>query len=332
MPSRPISRRSALRALAGGVGLLAACDPREFARKRGATQRISVATGPVGGVYYVYGGAIAAVITRHVQNVEATAEATGASIDNLKFIAQDEADLGLVLADTLADAHNGTGAFETFGRVNARALARLYTNYMHIVTLEKSGITSLEQLRGRRVSTGSPGSGSRTIAHRMLASVGIDPVRDMRETTLGVNVAAEAMRDGKIDALFWSSGVPTGPILDLASSPGHRIRLIPNDQTLAPLTKKYGAGLYERTIIPVGAYPGVAEEVPAVGVSNLLVVSGLMSDDLAFDITRALFEHRAELVAVHPEAEHLALPFSAEGSPVPFHPGALRYYSDMTRG
>ncbi|MGH7476705.1 MAG: TAXI family TRAP transporter solute-binding subunit [Longimicrobiales bacterium] len=324
-----MSRRAALGRLyawVAGSTLLGACDPREFARRHGATQRLSVATGGTGGVYYPYGGAIAAVITRHVRNVEATAEVTGGSIDNLKFIAQDQADLGFTLADTLADAYAGTGAFETYGRVPAAALARLYTNYTHLVTVSDQRIASLADLRDRIVSTGEPGSGTETIARRILQAAGIDPATDLRSRALGAAGSVEALRDGKIDAFFWSGGVPTGALLDLASAPGQRMRLVANDAVLPALRERFGDELYLPATIVAGAYPGIDEPIGVIGVANLLAAHRSMSADLAYEITRALFEHRAELLAVHPEARHLEPGFASAGSPVPFHEGAVRYY------
>lgn len=306
-----------------------ACDPREFARRHGARLRLSVATGPTGGVYYVYGGGVAKVISGHVPNVEATAEVTSASVDNLKLLRDGKVDLAFTLATTVADAAAGSGVFATFGRVPAAALAVLYTQYTHLVTLERTGIARLADVRGRVVALGGPGSGTEDIALRILRASGLDPARDIRAQGLGINAAVDALKDGKIDALFWSSGLPAGALLDLASTPGRAMSLVPNDEALDALQREHGAGLYHRADIPAGAYPGLDHPVATVGTTTLLVVDRGMPEQLAYDITRALFDHRSELVAVHPEAENLTLRSAAAGAPIEYHPGAVRAYREL---
>jgi hypothetical protein len=279
-------------------------------------------------VYYVYGGGVAKVISAHVPNVEATAEVTSASVDNLKLLRDAKVDLAFTLATTVADAAAGRGAFATFGRVPAVALAVLYTQYTHLVTLERTGIGRLADVRGRVVALGGPGSGSEDIALRILRAGGIDPVRDIRAQGLGINAAVDALRDGKIDAFFWSSGLPAGALLDLASTPGRAMRLVPNHEVLEALQRDHGSGLYHRADIPAGAYPGLDHPVATVGTTTLLVVDRGMPEQLAYDITRTLFEHRSDLVAIHPEAKSLTMRSAAAGAPVAYHPGAERAYRE----
>jgi TRAP transporter TAXI family solute receptor len=330
----PRSRRSFLQAVgATSAGLLlasvaAACSPREFARARGAKLRLSVATGGTGGVYYPYGGGIAKVISESIPNTEATAEVTSASVDNLKFIAGGTTDLALTLADTLKDAYEGEGTFEKFGRVPARALAVLYTNYTHVVTLADKSINRIADLRGRVVSTGSPGSGTETIAFRVLEAAGIRPNADIQKQGLGAAPSVDAIKDGKIDAFFWSGGVPTGAILDLANTPGRTLKLLPQSDILPALQQRYGAALYYEIVIPRAAYSGLEADVPVVGVANLLVVDERMSESLAYEIIKVLFDKKADLVAIHSEAKNLELQTATVGSPVPFHPGAIRFYQE----
>jgi TRAP transporter TAXI family solute receptor len=292
--------------------------------------RLSIATGGTGGVFYPYGGGIAKVITEHVPNVEATAEVTAASIDNLKFLRDHKADLALTTADTLADAVNGTDAFEGT-KLPLRALAVLYVNYTQVVVLASSPIRTLADLKGRVVSTGSPGSGGELTAFRILEAVGINPATDIKKQSLGVAQAADALKDGKIDAFFWSGGLPTAALLDLAHTSGISIRLLSNDDVLPALQRSYGA-LYFIRNIPKGTYPGPGNDdrdVPVVSVTILLAVHESMPQQLAYDITRTLFEHQAELAAIHPEARNLSLATAVDGSPAPFHEGAVRYYTEQ---
>jgi hypothetical protein len=310
------------------IGLAAAgFDPREYARKHGGTLRISIATGNTGGVYYPYGGGLARVISQSIPHVDATAEVTNATVDNLKLIQLQKADIAFALTDTLEDAIGGRGPFAK-APVKARTLAILYPNYTHVATIEGKNINHLSDLRGRVVSIGSPGSGTEVIALRLLRAAGLDPDRDIRKQSLSVNASVDALKDGKIDAFFWSGGLPTASLLDLASTANLTAKLIPNDDTLPALQSMHTPGLYFPLVIPGGTYPGVPADVGVVGVANALVVSDTMSDDLAYELTRVLFEKQHELAAIHPEAKKLSLETATRGSPTPFHPGAIRYYQE----
>ena len=323
------SRRSlSAVALVAAALLFVACNPQQMAKRAGGKQRLSIATGGTGGVYYPYGGAIAKVISEHLPGVEATAEVTAASVDNLKLIRGHQSDLGFTLADSLDEAVRGEGVFTQGGAVPARALAVLYTNYTHLVARGGIGVVRVADLRGKAVSLGAAGSGTELIATRVLRAAGLDPARDVTPLSLGVSQSVDAIKDGKADAFFWSGGVPTAAVLDLASTPGVSWALLANTDVLPAMQAKYGHALYSKVIVPKAAYPGLAADVPVVGVANLLVVHADMNDQLAYDITRLLFEHQPELVAVHPEAARLSLATAVAGSPAPFHPGALRYYRE----
>jgi uncharacterized protein len=320
-------RRSAAAILAAAL-VAAACDPQELARRAGAKTRLSIATGGTGGVYYPYGGAIARVITAHLPGVEATAEVTAASVDNLKLIRGHKSDIAFSLADTLDDAFAGRGAFARRGPVPARVLAVLYNNYTHVVANGSAGVVRVGDLAGKHVSVGAAGSGTELIATRVLRAAGLEPGRDLTAVSLGVAQSVDALKDGKIDAFFWSGGVPTASILDLASTAGMSWRLVPNDDVLGALQRQHGPLLYSRLIVPREAYPGLPGDVAVVGVSNLLVVHQDMPEQLAYDITRLLFERQADLVAVHAEAKQLNLAHATAAAPAPFHPGAIRYYRE----
>ena len=308
--------------------LLLSCNPQGSGGEKGSIVRLSIATGGTGGVYYPYGGGIAKVIGEHIPNVEATAEVTAASVDNLKFIRDRKADLAFTTADTLADGINGTGAFKD-SKLPIRTLAGLYKNYTHVVTLASGPIKTMTDLKGHVVSTGSPGSGTEVTAFRVLAGFGIDPEKDIRRQRLGVSESVDALKDGKVDAFFWSGGLPTGAILDLGHTSGITIRMLSNDRVLESLKSAYGNSLYVQGIVPKTMYPGLDGDVGVVSIPNLLVVHADMDEDLVYQITKALFESRAELVAIHPEAKNLALESAVKDSPAPFHPGAIRYYKEQ---
>ena len=313
-------------AAAACAGAAAACGPPGAG---GLTERLSVATGGTGGVYYPYGGGVAKVISDHLDGVEATAEVTAGTVDNLKFISNRGADVAFALADSLDDAAQGRGAFADFGTVPARALAVLYDNLNQLVTLEGKGIETVADLRGRIVSTGAPGSGTEITALRVLEAVGLDPDADIRKQSLGAAQSVDALKDDKIDAFFWSGGIPTGSVLDLASTPGRTVKLVPNTDTLPFLHERYGDAVYHAVTVPAVTYPGMSGDVDLVGVANVLVVHEEMSEDMAYRITRALFDHQGELAAIHPEAEKLSVETAVTGSTVPFHAGAVRYYREQ---
>ena len=281
---------------------LTACgSPRDWARAAGGRQRLSIATGGTGGVFYPYGGGIAKVISDYVPNVRATAEVTSASIDNLKFIWGGKADLALTLADTLDEAYRGTGAFSSIGIVPVRTLAVLYRNYTHIATWQGSGIHRLADLRGRVVSLGAAGSGTETIAVRILEAAGLDPDKDIQRRALGVGPSVDALKDGKLDAFVWSGGVPTGALLDLASTQGRSMELVAHDDVMPALEAQWGAGLYHVVPIPAGVYPGLNEPVNVIGVAIALVADARLNPDVAYEITKALFERigaKAHLVEI----------------------------------
>jgi TRAP transporter TAXI family solute receptor len=313
--------RARVLAVSGAILALWAC-----AGDGPAPQYLSIATGGTGGVYYPYGGALAKVLSEQLPGMRATAEVTAASVDNLKLIRDGGADIAFVLTDTLADAVAGRGAFE--GRaVPAATLAVLYSNHTHVATLAGSGVRSIADLKGRVVSTGSPGSGTEVIARRLLSAAGLDPDADVTRQGLGAAESADALKDGKIDAFFWSGGLPTAAVQDLSHTAGIALRLVPSDELLPALQRSYGP-LYFRLEIPAGTYPGVERPVPVVGVANALVVNASMPETLAYDVTRLLFDRQSDLAAIHPEARNLSLKTAASGSPAPLHPGAARFYRE----
>jgi len=326
---RTCSRGATALVVALAALAIGACNPKELAQQAGTTRWLSVATGGTGGVYYPFGGGIAKVLSDHLENIEATAEVTAGTIDNLKFLSARSADIAFALADSLSDAVAGEGVFADFGAVQARSLAVLYTNYTHIVTLEGTGIKRIADLHGRVVSTGAPGSGTEIIAFRVLEAAGLDSDTDVSRQSLGASQSVGALKDGKLDAFFWSGGLPTGAILDLATTPGMTLRLVPSDDVLPILQARYGDTVYREIVVPRSAYPDLEADVRVVGVSNILAVHESMPDDLAYDITRILFERQAELAGIHAEAEHLEINTAVVGSPTAFHAGAIRYYQEQ---
>jgi len=289
-----------------------------------AQEQLSIATGGTGGVYYPMGGGLAEVINNHVEGYSATAEVTGASVENMGLIATGDADLALALADTVAQSYTGTGRFEGQQLPMVRGLASMYANMIQIVALEGSGITSLEDLKGKRVSIGAPGSGTEVNAEAILTANGIS-YDDIEEQRLNFNETADALANGDIDAGFWSVGAPTSSILNLSTT-NDIVLLALSDDEIAKARE--ADATFAETTLPGGSYTGIDEDITVLGIPNVLVVSSEMSDDLAYSITKAMFENVSDLQAVHPAANETTPEFTMTATPVPLHPGAIRYYEE----
>jgi len=288
----------------------------------GGEGRLSIATGGSGGVYQVYGGAFADLLTGELGEAT-TAETTSASVDNLLLVDQGDSDVAFTLADTAIDAVRGTEPFER--PLGVKALAKIYTTYAHFVVPLDSGIETIEDLKGKTVSVGAPNSGSEILGLRLMEVAGLDPDRDVHLTGLSVGESVAAMRDGTIDAFTWTGGVPTAAVTDLATTDD--IRMIALDRYLPEMRKRYGTAYIEEEF-EKGDYKGV-ERTPTIGIPNLLMVSENMPEETAHDITAALFAGKKQLAAVTPLAKTLD-PAKSEKmiEPVGLHPGAERFYRE----
>jgi TRAP transporter TAXI family solute receptor len=288
---------------------------------------LSIATGGTGGVYYPLGGGMANILSKYVPGLQATAEVTGGSIDNLKLIATGKPYIAFSMADAGQDAYRGEDKFKGT-KVPLRTLMVLYPNRMHVVTIDGIGIMKMEDLRGKRVSTGSPGSATEVMGFRVIEAAGLDKDRDMKRERLGVAESVNALKDRKIDAFFWVGGLPTAAVTDLANTPGIKIRLIDHADTVAAMNRKYGQ-LYIEDVIPKATYRGMDADNKQATVWNILVAHQNLSSQTAYNIVKTIFEKRDDLIAVHKEAENFRLENQkAAASPIPFHPGALKYFAE----
>ncbi|MEW6187487.1 MAG: TAXI family TRAP transporter solute-binding subunit [Thermodesulfobacteriota bacterium] len=320
---RKVNRRDFLK-ITGAVGLGTLLHSPSLSWGQTKT-RLSIVTGGTGGVYYPYGGGMAAVLSKHLPGVEATAEVTAASVDNCKLVAAQKADLGFVMADSAYDAFIGANKFKE--KLPLRNLAVLYSNFMHVVTLDGKGINTVADLKGKKVSTGAPGSGTEVKALRVLEAYNINPDRDITRDRLGASESAGALKDRKIDAYFWDGGLPTASVLDLAATPGIKMKLIGHEDGVARMIAKYGP-VYFKGRIPKNTYPGMTTDTPVAAVANVLLCHEKMDAQLAYNILKTFFAHKPELVAVHKEANNLTLEEAVDGSPIPFHPGAIKFFKE----
>ena len=292
-----------------------------------AAENISIGTGGTGGVYYPLGGGIAAALSKYVPGMQATAEVTGGSVANLQLINTGKPYIGLSMADAAQDALRGEGKF-TSGKVPLRTLMIMYPNRMHVVTIEGTGINKITDLKGKRVSTGSPGSATEVMGFRVIEAAGLDKDKDMTRERLGVAESVNAIKDRKIDAFFWVGGLPTAGVTDLANTPGITIKMVDHADLVPKMNAKYG-NLYVQDVIPQATYKGMTADNKQATVMNVLVTHEKMSDKTAYDIVKTIFEKRDDLIAVHKEAANFKLENQkAAASPVPFHPGAAKYFAE----
>ena len=288
---------------------------------------LAIGTGGTGGVYYPLGGGLANLLSKFVPGMQATAEVTGGSVDNLKLIASGKPYIGFTMADAGQDAYRGEDKF-TGNKVPLKTLLVLYPNRMHVVTVEGAGVIRFADIKGKRVSTGSPGSATEVMAFRAIEAMGLDRERDIRRERLGVAESVGALKDKKIDAFFWVGGLPTGAVSDLANTPNTKIKMVDHSEAVAGMNKKYGP-LYVEDTIPKATYRGMESDNRIATVWNILVAHEKMSDQTAYNIVKTIFEKQADLIVVHNEAENIKIEYQKNATtPIPFHPGAARYIAE----
>ncbi|MER5261208.1 TAXI family TRAP transporter solute-binding subunit [Actinosynnema sp. NPDC002837] len=283
-----------------------------------ADGRITIATGNSGGVYYVVGGGLAKLISDNTK-LKATAAETGASVQNIQQLVAGDYDVAFSLADTAADAVAGKGAFDGKPQ-QVQALTRLYPNYTQVLVRTDSGIDSVADMRGKRISTGSPKSGTEVIAQRLLTAAGLNPETDVQAQRLDLAKTADGMKDGSIDGLVWSGGLPTAQITDITTSLKDKVKFLDITPQLDAL-KKINE-VYDRGVIPAATY-GQPADVPTVAVPNVLLVRTDFPEGDACAVTKLIYEKKSDLEAVHPAAKDIRKEKAGMTDPVPLHPGSL---------
>lgn len=301
--------------LASAVALTAGCTPGD------RPEVLALATAGTGGVYYLLGGSIAELWSRELPEHTAVAEVTGGSVENLGLLLGDEVQVAFSMGTNALRVQRGEGAFSGRGEGQLRTIAVLYPNVLHLVTLEGSGIAGPADLRGRRVSVGAPGSGTEVGARTVIEAAGLT-YDDLSPQRLNFNETANALRDGMVDAGFWSVGPPTSSLVELGTA--RSLHLVPIVGSVAEQAIAQDPTLL-RDRIPAGSYPGQTEDVPTLSTPNLLVVRADMPDALAGDLLRALIEGRDALASVHPSAQSFSIEYMLEASPIPLHPGVIQY-------
>jgi len=280
---------------------------------------MTFATGSPNGIYYPFGGGLAALWSRHLDGVNMKAEVTGASLINVVQVARGESEVGIAMADVLTSAYSGTDQFPK--PLPVRALFAAYPNFVHLVALADRDIASVADLAGRRVSLGAPGSGTAIAAEKILAGFGVAlPSLDAQYLNFGGT--ADALKNGTLDAAFVVGGVGIGVVKELA---------LTRDITLVPISAQDVAGLgdafaaYSSVVLPSGSYNGINEPVETLGVWNMVVVNEAMPDALAFNLMCVLYKERAALEKIVAVASYTTPQNATQLTAVPLHAGAARY-------
>jgi TRAP transporter TAXI family solute receptor len=293
-------------------------DDQSSGKCEASSGRITIATGNTGGVYYTLGGGLAQLISDNTP-LRATAAETGASVQNIQQLVAGDYDVAFALADTAADAVEGKASFDGKPQ-DIEALARIYPNYTQVVVRAGSGINSIADMKGKRISTGSPKSGTEVIANRLLEAAGLS-VSDVSAQRLALRPTVDQMKSGQIDGLFWSGGLPTPELTDLTTSLGDDVKFLDISGQLDEMKKVNE--VYEEGSLPAATY-GLPEDVPTIVVPNLLLVTKDFPTGNACAITKLIFDQKDELAKVHKAANAIDRKLATETGPVKLHPGAAQ--------
>ncbi|MFN4272435.1 MAG: TAXI family TRAP transporter solute-binding subunit [Aliihoeflea sp.] len=288
-----------------------------------AEQRVSIGTGGTGGLFYVIGAGMADVLNRHMDNTTARAEVTGASVENIRRVAADQMTFGFSSSSTLYEASVGDGPFEQ--ALPVAGMAYLYPAVLQIATIEGTGIETMEDLAGKRINLGPPGSNAAVLAQRLLEAYGVFEPGNAQ--FLSYAEGTGAIINGNLDATVVLAGAPTAALIDLGAQRDMKLISVDADTVAAMLEEFPFYQVYE---IPAETYSGQAEAVTVINDPATLFVKADADEELVYSITKALFDNLDELAEIHPQARAIALE-TATNSPVDLHPGAQRYFDEAGR-
>ena len=284
-----------------------------------------LATGGTSGTYYPFGGAIANIWNTNINNLNVTAQATGASAENLRLINKGEAEFATVQNDVMDYAFHGTDMFAGEKLSNIMTIGTLYPEVVQIAVSKASEIKSVADFRGKRISVGDAGSGVEFNAKQILEGYGLT-FDDIKKSNLSFKESAEGIQNGTLDGCFVTAGVPNSALQELAFTAG--LILIPIEKNAAEsICKKYG--FYTYTSIPVGTYKGTDDDTPALAIKATLAVSAKLDEETVYEMTKVLFENLNELSRGHAKGKEVSAESAITGVSVPFHPGAKKFYKEI---
>ncbi len=289
----------------------------------GGKTSLKMATGGTTGTYYAFSGTVSQVLAEKIENLSFDVQSTGASKANIYLIADGEADIAIVQNDVMYYAANGTDLFDGEKVEGFSAMAGCYAEVVQIAS--KSSITSIEELKGKRVSVGDVGSGCEFNAWQIFDAYGITK-SDVDVHNLSFGDSATALKDDKIDAFFCVAGAPTTAVVELATT--NSINLLEvDDAHAATLIEKYP--FYTQYAIPADTYKGVSVDAKTVAVVATYIVSDKLDEELVYSMTKALFENAGQIAAAHPKGSELDPAYSVASLSVKLHPGAEKYYKEQ---
>lgn len=293
----------------------------------GKTTALKLTTGGVSGTYYPYGGAMAQIFSSKMNNVKVVANTSGASAENIRLVGKggsnDGADLGIVQNDVMAYAYEGVEQFSGEKIDSFRTIATLYPEYIQIVVAKDSGINSIADMKGKRISVGDAGSGVEANARQILEAYGLT-FDDISASHLSFKESGQALQDRQLDGFFCTAGVPNAAIQEVAHQ--RPIKIINVDDAQAKqLIEKYP--FYVQVTIPKDVY-NTENDATTLAVMATLICNADLSEDLVYNLTKTLFENQEELASANAKGAELSLEKAIEGASVPFHPGAEKYYKE----
>ncbi len=287
-----------------------------------------IATGGTGGTYYPLGGMLAQLISNKVtigdKKFSATAETGNASVANATLLSRGGIESAFVAADILDAAYKGTKQFKGKNLKNLRALGALYPETVQIVVRGNSGIASFEDIKGKSVSSGSPGSGQWQLLGDLLASYGIDR-KSVSEDYSSFSQSVEKIKDGNLDASLITAGAPTASVTELSN--GHGIKIVPlTGPSIDKLLEVQP--YYAKTVLPAGTYKGVDKGVETIAVRAVWATHDKVDDEIAYNVVKALYENTDTLAKVHVKGKEVSLKTALESVSIPLHPGAAKFYRE----
>jgi len=292
----------------------------------------SIVTGGTGGVWYPLGGAMGGVIGKNVPNTDANTEATTAAIDNLKLLAAGKAGMAFAYDYHAVWANEGKMIKELGKKQPVRVVLSFYEQPFHIATKEGTGIRTVMELKGKRVSTGAPNSGTEEQADYVLKALDIDWNKDLKREKLGASESVAALKDGKLDAFFWSGAVPTASIIDLSSTPGLKMVLLPVGGEVADKIMKANPAVFHKTAFAKGSYSALDKDVETIAITAVVNAMDTFPADKMYQIVSAIFANTTDLSAVWKGATQLT-PQKAIAQMTPeavkyLHPGAEKFFKE----
>jgi TRAP transporter TAXI family solute receptor len=286
---------------------------------------IAIATGGTAGTYYPLGGAMAEIINKNVATVNASAQSTGASVANINMLSTDEVQMAMVQNDITYYAFNGEEMFKDKKVANLRGIAVLYAETIQIITVTNTRITSLAELKGKRVAVGAAGSGTEANARQILEAAGIT-YKDISVQYLNFADAANALRDGNVDVAFLTAGTPTAAVRDLASQRDVVVLPVPAN-IAAKVIQKYP--FYTKFTIVKDTYPKQAADVTTLAVDAMLICQAGLDDQTVYEMTKAIFTNLDRLILAHAKGKEIRKETALDGMPIPVHPGAERFFKGL---